>query len=91
MVDKAWTLTIEAQDRQLALTGAPVGTPSVCQLPGGLSLKIDPQTREAVSVYCVFCSSIGLMLIIPEIYIVETKDYYHSRAFGRWSSQNNCP
>jgi len=44
MVDKAWNLAIEAQDRQWALADAPVGTPSVCQLPGGLSLKIDPET-----------------------------------------------
>jgi len=41
MVDEAWQLTIEAQDRQQALAGTPVGAPSVCQLPGGLSLKID--------------------------------------------------
>jgi hypothetical protein len=42
MVEEAWELAIEAQDRQHALAGAPVGTPSVCQLPGGPSLKIDP-------------------------------------------------
>src|SRR5882757_5550138 len=59
MVDEDWQLAIEAQDRQRALAGAPVGAPSVCQLPGGPSLKINPQTREAVSVYSVFCS-IGL-------------------------------
>jgi len=49
MVEEAWKLAIDAQDRQRALAGAPVGTPSVCQLPGGPSLKIDPQTREAAS------------------------------------------
>jgi hypothetical protein len=49
MVEEAWKLAIEAQDRQRALAGAPPGTPSVCQLPSGPSLKIDPQTREAVS------------------------------------------
>jgi len=64
MVDKAWQLAIEAQDRQGALAGAPVGAPSVCRLPGGPFLKIDPQTREAVSVYSVFCSSIGLMMML---------------------------
>jgi len=64
MVVEAWKLAIEAQDRQPALAGAPVGTPSVCQLPGGRSLKIDPQTREAVCVYSVFCTSIGLMMIL---------------------------
>jgi hypothetical protein len=54
MVEEAWKLAIEAQDRQRALAGAPVGTPSVCQLPGGPSLKIDPQTREAVSLeFCL--------------------------------------
>ena len=37
MVDEAWKQAIEAQDRQWALAGAPVGTPSVCQLPGGPS------------------------------------------------------
>jgi hypothetical protein len=42
MVDEAWQLAIEAQDWQRALAGAPVGAPSVCQLPGGPSLKIDP-------------------------------------------------
>jgi len=49
MVEEAWKLAIEAQDRQRALAGAPAGTPSVCQLPSGPSLKIDLQTREAVS------------------------------------------
>jgi len=48
MVKKAWTLAIEAQDRQQALAGALAGTPSLRQLPSGSSLKIDPQTREAV-------------------------------------------
>jgi len=64
MVDEAWQLAIEAQDRQRALAGAPVGAPSVCQLPSGPSLKIDPQTQEVVSVYSVFCSSIGLMRML---------------------------
>jgi hypothetical protein len=49
MVEEAWTLVIEAQDRQRALAGAPEGTPSVWQLPGGPSLEIDLQTPEAVS------------------------------------------
>jgi len=44
MVEEAWKLLIEAQDCQQALAGAPVGTPSVCQFPGGPSLKIDLQT-----------------------------------------------
>jgi len=75
MVDEAWKLAIEAQDHQQALAGTPVGTPSVCQLPSGPSLEIDLQTRDAVSVYSVFCSSIGLMMILNlETYIVKTKD-----------------
>ena len=54
MVEEAWKLTLEAQDRQRALAGAPVGTPSVCQLPGGPSLKIDLQTQETVSLeFCL--------------------------------------
>ena len=64
MVVEAWKLAIDAQDRLRAIAGAPVAAPSVCQLPGGPSHKIDPQTREAVSVYSVFCSSIGLMMIL---------------------------
>jgi hypothetical protein len=68
MVDEAWELDIEPQDQQWALAGAPVGAPSGCQLPSGPSLKIDPQTQEAVSVNPLFCSSIGLMMIVnPKI------------------------
>jgi hypothetical protein len=75
MVDEAWKLAIETQDHQRVLAGTPVGTPSVCQLPGGPSLKIHPQTREAVSVYSLFSSSIGLMVILNlERYIAKTKD-----------------
>jgi hypothetical protein len=75
MVDEAWKLAIETQDHQRVLAGTPVGTPSVCQLPGCPSLKIHPQTREAVSVYSLFCSSIGLMVILNlETYIAKTKD-----------------
>ena len=39
MVEEAWKLAIEAQDRQRALAGAPIGPPSMFQLPGGPSLK----------------------------------------------------
>jgi len=54
MVEEEWKLGIESQDHQRALAGAPVGTPSVCQLPGGPFLKIDPQTGEAVSLeFCL--------------------------------------
>ena len=54
MVVEAWKLVIEAHDCQRASPGAPVGTPSVCQLPSGPCLTIDPQTREAVSLeFCL--------------------------------------
>ena len=62
-VDEAWQLAIEAQDRQWAFADVPVGTPSVCQLPSGPSLEINPQTLEGASIYSVFCSSIELMMI----------------------------
>jgi len=75
MVDEAWQLAMEAQDHQLALAGATVGAPSVCQLPGGPSLKINPQTQDTVSVYSVFCSSIGLVMILNlKTYTVKTRD-----------------
>ena len=54
MGEEAWTLPIDAQNGQQALAGAPVGTPSVCQMPDSPSLKIDPQTREAVGLgFCL--------------------------------------
>jgi hypothetical protein len=69
MVDEAWQLAIQAQDCQRALAGAPVVAPSVCQLPGGPSFKTDPQTREPECVYSVFCSLIGLIImLIPKKY-----------------------
>ena len=75
MVDEAWNLAIEAQDSHWEFAGAPVGEPSLWQFPGGQSLTIDPQTREAVSVYSVFCSSIRLMMILNlETCIVKPKD-----------------
>jgi len=64
MVHNASKLAIEAQDHQRALAGTAVDTPSACRLPVGPSLKHDPQTREAVSVYSVFRSLIGLMMIL---------------------------
>jgi hypothetical protein len=44
MVDEAWQLAIEALDVQQPLAGAPIGTPSVCQFPGGPSGKSILQT-----------------------------------------------
>jgi len=49
MVKEAWKLATEAQDCQWGLAGAPVRTLSVCQLPAGPSLIIDPYTQDAVS------------------------------------------
>jgi hypothetical protein len=49
MVEESLKLTIEVQDRQRALAGAPAGTPSVCQLTSGPSLKMDLQTQDAES------------------------------------------
>jgi len=76
MVEEAWKLAIAAQNRQRALAGAPVDTPSVCQLPSGPSLKIDSQTREAVNhEFCILLhyQTSGYWLP-PKVYIVETGD-----------------
>ena len=64
MVDNTLKLAIVVQDGQRALAGAPVGTPSVCKLPGGPSHHIDLQTKKAESVWAVFGFSIGLMMIV---------------------------
>jgi hypothetical protein len=54
IVEEAWKLAIEAQYCQQALAGASVDMPSVCQLPSGLSLKVDLPIREAVSLgFCL--------------------------------------
>jgi hypothetical protein len=75
MVDDDWQVDMEALDCHETLAGAPVDTPSVCEMPGGPSLKIDPQTQEAVSIYSAFCSSIGLMMILTRnISIAKPKD-----------------
>jgi len=60
IVDKAWKLSIVTQDRQWALAGASVDTPSACQLPRGPSLRIDPHTREALSVILFSASRLDL-------------------------------
>jgi len=64
-IKEASKLAIEAEDRQGALAGAPGDMPSVCRLPGGPSLKIDPQTREAV----------GLGLCLMLLYQISDIDY----------------
>jgi len=50
IVDEAWKLAIEAQYHQRVLASPAAGAPLVCQLPGGPSLQIDPQTLESVCV-----------------------------------------
>jgi len=69
MVEEAWKLAIEAQDRQGALAGAPAGTPSVCPLPSSPSLKINLQTREAVSLG--FC-----LMLLYQIYDIDYAPNY---------------
>ena len=64
MVNEALKLAIKSQHCQCPLTGTPVVIQSVCELPAGPSLEFHPQTRHSVSVYSVFCSSIGLMMIL---------------------------
>jgi hypothetical protein len=64
MVDEAWQLSIDAHNCQQALSGAPVGAPSVYQLPSGLSHKINPQARQAVSGYSFFRISIGPRMML---------------------------
>jgi len=76
MVEEAWKLAIEAQDHQWALAGSPVAAPSVCQLLGGPSFKIDPQTRKAGSLeFCLILlyQTYGYWLC-PKIYILENED-----------------
>jgi len=48
MVNAVWPLAIEPCEHQQAFAGNPVCARSVCQLPSGQSLKIDPQMLEAV-------------------------------------------
>jgi hypothetical protein len=75
MVDEARKQAIDVQDHQWALAASPVGTPSGCQLPGGPSHKINPQTREAISVSFGFYPRLELWWYnAPELYVVKTKD-----------------
>jgi len=86
MVDNPLIQVIDIQDRQWAVGGAPVCTPSVNQLPMGPSLNINLQTPEAVSANSVPSTLNGVIIIWnPKIYIVITKDSYQSSAIGRGS------
>jgi len=49
IVDKYWKLAIDGRDRQRMLVAAPVGPPSVCNLPSSPSLKIYLQTQDVVN------------------------------------------
>jgi hypothetical protein len=69
MVEEDWKVAIEAHNCQRALAGAPVGTPSVCQLPRCPPLKIDPQSREDVSLG--FCP-----LLVNQISDIENAPNY---------------
>jgi hypothetical protein len=75
MVEKASKLAIEAQDHQRVLAGTSVGMLSVCQMPGGPSLKRDPQTREAVShkVCLMFHYQISDIDYVPEYTLLKQK------------------
>jgi hypothetical protein len=55
MVDAAWKLAIKAQDCQYTWVTASVVSLCVSQLRSGLSLTLDAQTDDAVSVW-LFCS-----------------------------------
>jgi len=69
MIEDAWKPATDAQHHQWALAGASDSSISVCQLPGGPSLKIVPQMREAVS--------LGLWLILLyQIYEIDSTPKY---------------
>jgi hypothetical protein len=54
MVEAAWKQAFDAADDQWVLEGAPLGTPSIYQVPSRPSLKIDPQTPEVESLeFCL--------------------------------------
>ena len=84
VVEDGWKLAIEAHDRQWAVAGAPLGTPSVCQLRSGPSLKVHPQTRAVLSLdFCsMLLSQSSGYLLPPKISIVETKDHNHLWSIG---------
>ena len=92
LVETTWKPAIEAQDRQRAFAGASVGTPSVCQLLTGLSLKIDPQTPDAASLefYLILLYQTNGYWLPSKIYAVETEDSYHLRTIGSWGKLNCC-
>jgi len=69
MVEEAWKVAIQAEDGQQALAGAPAGTPSVCQVPSSPTLKINPQTWEAVSFG--FC-----LMLFYQIYDIDYTPNY---------------
>jgi len=89
-VDEVCRLVDEAHDDQWAITGSPVCTWSVSQLPGHLSPQIYLQTQEAVRLG--FCSTIHHLTYNTDyaqiIHIVITEMYCHSRTDARWYSSD---
>jgi len=87
MIDEAWQLAIEDLDWQRKLAGAPVSTPSVCQLPSCPPLK---SIRKPEKPYLFTRFSAPRLHLwwyqSVKLYTIETKDWYHSRAFA---SQSN--
>jgi len=69
MDEEAWKIAVEAQDRQRELAGAPVGTPSGCQLCSSPSYEIYLQTREAVGLE--FCA-----MLFSQIYDIDSTPKY---------------
>lgn len=75
MVEEAWKQAVEYQDHQRALEGVPVDAPSVYQMSGGPTLKINWQTWQAEwPEYCLMLlyQTYGCWLP-PQIYIVKTE------------------
>jgi len=64
IIKEARLLAIDAHNHQWALACAPEGTPLVCRLPSGPSIKIDSQTREAASLE--FC-----LTLLNQIYDID--------------------
>lgn len=89
---KLGKLSCKDQDHQRALAGAPVGAPSVWQLPRGSSLKIDLQTAEAWSIeFClILLNHTYRYRPPPKIYTFKAEYWYHSSTVSRSSASNWC-
>jgi len=76
MVEEAWKLPINAQNRQQELAGTSVGSPSVSEVPSGPSLSINMRTWEDVSLE--FC----LMLLLSDLQYCLCYTIYIIRALN---------